>query len=684
MTGPSRQVSPGWSRPTRLLEPTAKVLSFAAFFLIPFLGGNHLALPYLTIDRFWIETSFLFILIASIAVSFLHGDRPRSGLQAFLMHFSPLFVVSALSLIYTWSTYNTAKELNTLLWIFGAVYLYSLKPDKQLPLRALVWGSTAVVICAVLQLKVLFPQLSAVFTSGWHASMLQEKSVPFVAFLNENMFGGYLLLTLPISISLGLHEKIRSYFFTTPLIIVGILVSLSRLSLVVMVIELSVACVALGLLHDWHRPVALCVTAATSAALFFLTIYIQGSPIENNIAYSFEGKTSTALAQAKTLNLRTSIWQGGARAFQERPALGYGAGAFEYAFRRHFGGRLYTRYSHGGIVKIAVELGLMGVVAYLWYLFGLVRGLRAVRLRPPFLLLAVTGGFLFSLVDCALDTAAFVVTFFVISSTFLVRPRRPIHIEGKPLFVSTIVLLFIAFAFTGRANLARKTVEEGVFFEEMGNMQAAIDSYEQALITMPIDNEPRIRLIAVLSKPVSSDHRYAIGQKLADAINSEWNQTSLGRDKDSELLFTNALGYWVLNKRTQAYLYINKAMQLYPSSPYYVAQAVDWYLLDGDLDKADSLIRGFEPFIQNIRAWSNPYGLYIYELRELSADIELKKGNIDKAVRLAENNLRSAQRDEFVITSYKGREFVRKEWLVQHLVGKLNSYRSQAPGAGNQ
>jgi tetratricopeptide (TPR) repeat protein len=672
------QIGPKTSRSEKLLDMLSRGLCSSAFFLMPFLGGNHLALPQVTIDRFWIETSFLVLLMASAAASFLRGNRPKSGLQAFLVYFAPLFVVSSLSLIYTWNMYSTAKELNVLLWVIGAVYLYSSISDKEVPLRALVWGSVASVVCAVLQLKVLFPQLSATFTSGWYASMLQDKPVPFVAFLNENMFGGYLLLTLPISISLGFYEKRKAYAVTTPIIIIGVLLSLSRLSLIVMVLELSAVCVVLALTRGWRRLAGLVVMVAAATTLFFLSVYVQGSPSEKNIENSFKGKTSTALDQVKTLNLRTSIWRGGAQAFKERPAIGYGAGAFDSAFRKHFGGRLYTRYAHGGIVKVAVELGLLGVIAYLWYFFGIVRGARETHLRPPLLLLAVTGGLLFGLVDCALDTAAFVVTFFVISSEFLVSNHRVTPVGGKSLFVSILVLLLLSFAFTGRAGLAKKTIEEGILFEEMGNPSAAADSYEQAFKTMPVDNEPRIRLITVLAKRHVEPMGPEAKQRIADVIYGRWNQIGLRRDEDSELLFVNALGYMILGKEVRAYECINKAIWLYPSSPYYVSQAVDWYLLAGELEKANSFIDRFEPFVENIRTWGNPNGLYVYRLRELRADVEFRKGNIDRALLLAENNLASAQRNEFAITTYKTREFVKKEWLVQHLTDKLSFYRSLA------
>jgi len=44
------------------------IISLPIFFLIPFLGGNHLPLYYITIDKFWIESFFILFLIFAIVL----------------------------------------------------------------------------------------------------------------------------------------------------------------------------------------------------------------------------------------------------------------------------------------------------------------------------------------------------------------------------------------------------------------------------------------------------------------------------------------------------------------------------------------------------------------------------------------------------------------------------------------
>ena len=50
------------------------VFTFLTFFFLPFLGGNHLPLFYVSIDRFWIETIFGVCLVISVMLRY-HEKR---------------------------------------------------------------------------------------------------------------------------------------------------------------------------------------------------------------------------------------------------------------------------------------------------------------------------------------------------------------------------------------------------------------------------------------------------------------------------------------------------------------------------------------------------------------------------------------------------------------------------------
>ena len=91
--------------------------------------------------------------------------------------------------------------------------------------------------------------------------------------------------------------------------------------------------------------------------------------------------------------------------FSNSPLVGYGAGAFEYAYRKYFDGNSYTGVAHSLLIKTIVELGILGLLCLLVLSF---RGLyQDKKLYPGPLgqvcLVAAASGFLFGLVDFSFD-----------------------------------------------------------------------------------------------------------------------------------------------------------------------------------------------------------------------------------------------------------------------------------------
>ncbi len=81
-------------------------------------------------------------------------------------------------------------------------------------------------------------------------------------------------------------------------------------------------------------------------------------------------KVTNIGAQIKSLNTRTEIWERGLRAFVHKPVLGYGAGTFEYPYRKYYDGSFGTKYAHSMIIKTIVELGIVGIICWIFYLIG--------------------------------------------------------------------------------------------------------------------------------------------------------------------------------------------------------------------------------------------------------------------------------------------------------------------------
>ena len=80
------------------MQLLANIFVFLTFFMIPFLGGNHLPLYYISIDRFWIEGIFGIFLVIAITLSFLKDKTLPTGFFRFSFSSYPcLFFPSSAS-----------------------------------------------------------------------------------------------------------------------------------------------------------------------------------------------------------------------------------------------------------------------------------------------------------------------------------------------------------------------------------------------------------------------------------------------------------------------------------------------------------------------------------------------------------------------------------------------------------
>ena len=153
------------------------------FFLIPFLGGNHLSLYYVTIDKFWIESTFVLFLV--FAVLFQSRNKNLFTGKTVLYFFIPFAIINLISVFYTWNIFSTMNEMNTLIWIAGSVYIFINAKKRDVFLYALVLGTVLSAICAIAQSKFLFPGLVETFKGGTHADMVRAQAIPFSSFFAQ-------------------------------------------------------------------------------------------------------------------------------------------------------------------------------------------------------------------------------------------------------------------------------------------------------------------------------------------------------------------------------------------------------------------------------------------------------------------------------------------------------------------
>jgi len=662
---------------------------FLTFFMIPFLGGNHLPLFYVSLDRFWIEGIFGLMLICAMTFSFLKDKSIPSAFFKYLAFFLPILIVSAASIFYSWNSFNTLVWISILVWATGCVYLYYTCPDKDICYFGLIAGTVFLSISAILQLKILFPNLMATFQHGLNAQILREQSgIPFASYMYHNILGGYLAFIFPLTLYFGIYRKSFVSLAAAIIIALGVVITSTRIGLGIILLMYFITTAILIFERKKKELLKIgLVGVITVAAVIFVLNHGSRKDDGINARSIIIQKTKAVSSDISTLNTRTDIWKNAFNAFKHSPIVGFGAGSFEYAYRKYFDGNSYTGVAHSTIVKIGIELGLIGLFCYLFYLVGvfMASGKLLKERRYLFLLFSFVAGFLFSLLDFSFDVKSHVLTFFVIGSAFLLSivrhhnnaPQEKIHGKGSVLFLTLIVCILANLLFTTRLNEFKTSVQNGDLLMEENLPLSALYSYRDATMAMPLSTEGFTRALSVLVQIYPAADKEQTKKAILTEIKEYMGVLEGKRDKDSEVFLILGKSHALLGDTEKADKYFSLALEYYPSSGRYIHEIASYYASQENYDKAMKVIRSFDPFIEKHRGPHNPRGIFVYKIRDLEADLEFIMGNRSNSLRIVENNFNDAKQNVFVITSSRAQTFVQKEAFLEYLQNKARIYRKQ-------
>jgi len=614
--------------------------------------------------------------------------------------------VNAISLIYTWNRFSTLNELNILVWILGAVYLFSITDKKEALFKALVIGAALSAVCAVVQSKVLFPNLIEVFQGGRYADIARGQAIPFSSFLYHNVFGGYMCFVLPLAIYFGVYQRKWLYMIVTPCIIAGIILSTSRIAMGISFLFVLCFLIATIRKRDIKSALIVVAVAAAGIAIIFTLLHTGKRGEFSGLTVELGKKAQITKSEITTLNTRTEIWNNSTKAFVAKPIIGYGAGAFEYGYRKYFDGGIYTRYAHSTLLKVGVELGLIGLLCFLFYIAGFFSFLRGRLKEPEYLfLLASTGcGFLFGLLDFSFDMPAHIITFFVLSSAVFVKnetlvksPKTAEPLAKSPKVVTPVklvlewfyrgtgvqyLLFFIiacllgSFLFTVKANLSDKSIENGIALEENSFIFNAYLSYVDAIHDLQVNNDGYIKVVGTLKRLYEGESDPGKKENIKSSLKMYLNKIEEKGDLDSGLFFVTGMSYTTLRETNKAEGYLLKAISYYPSSAQYIYEIVRFYVSIGDLQKALLWTHAVDPYLDKYRISKNPKGFYVYKIRDIEAEIEYRLGDKARALPIVEDNLRDAKEKRFVISHIKTGENVSIEKFLNYLTDRVNLFES--------
>jgi O-antigen ligase len=593
----------------------------------------------------------------------------------------PAMLLNAISIVYTWNIFSTLWEINILIWVGSSVYLYALAENKDRLLKALLAGVFVSSLCAMLQFKILFPNLLEIFQGGKYEHIVKGQAIPVSSFAYHNILGGYFAFVLPVALYYSIVEKKSLYIFVSSIIIAGLVLTTSRIAMGIVILE-TLFCIALTIKERNLRGFfsILGMLVCTTICLSFL-FFVDQKDVKTGVRNELEKKVKTVQTQITTFNTRTEIWRNGINTFLEKPFVGHGSGSFEYAYRKSFDGGIYTKYSHSIVLKILVELGLLGMLCAIWYLAGVLYGIRKSQKnhRDIFVCVALGAAFLFAVLDFAFDIPAFVITFFVFS--FVILPgsvKKTARTGLKHAFSFIVIALLIgALFFSVKTNLSKKSIENGEAYLESGFVKDAYYAYVEAIQEMPFENEGRIRAVDVLNNVYLHEKDKEKKETFKRMLLGHLMKAEKYRDKDSGLFFVIGTGYFLTGDQKKAEEYLLRAHSYYPSSAHYIYEIVSFYIKKDEPEKAKKWTHAVDPYLEKYMTSRNPNGFFVYRIRDLEAYIEYRRGNIKDALLISKKNLEDAEKEKFLISSVKSREFIQKDHFLQYLKKKIVFYERE-------
>ncbi|MCX5707229.1 MAG: O-antigen ligase family protein, partial [Candidatus Omnitrophica bacterium] len=318
--------------------------------------------------QFYIHlASFLLLLIWLIKRSFYSKDINSSSVYTSLLCFFGLAFISI-----TYSIYRYASILEFLNW-FSYLIIFFIVADtincskrRNLLLWIIVFVGLFYCGFGILQ---YYEYLSSKFWSQEHS--LSSR------YINSGSFGAYINLDFFLCLGLLLSSKgvFRKFILGLALIvfIVTLILSNSRLSWITFVITL------IGLTFLLFKNLNSVKTKSLVSALIFgIILASAGWYFWPRI---WERISVAQTTQFQSLFQRFDVWKGALKIILAYP-FGSGIGTFQYiypAFRVH-SDRFLVDTAHSDLLQIASEVGILGLICFLWFLKSLlVRAFRCLK-----------------------------------------------------------------------------------------------------------------------------------------------------------------------------------------------------------------------------------------------------------------------------------------------------------------
>ncbi|MBI5745629.1 MAG: O-antigen ligase family protein [Nitrospirae bacterium] len=360
--------------------------------LLPLLGGGNYLFslsPVLGITIIHLATLFLLL---SWSLQGISLGKSISQFRYIAIPVLSFAFINIVSLFYTVNPFNGHQKILILL---NGIILYLLvqalskdEEDLKRIIKIMVVSGIAASLYGIYQ---RFSGIDRIFST----------------FQNVNAFAGFLIILIPLSFYLALFskERITKLWSGTSflLFLSAFILTLSKGGMLTLILLSIIIMIYIAYNKIEKRYILI---LPPILALIFVYLLIRYSEI--NIIDSIKD--------------RFEYWRITARIIVDHPIIGAGLGGYAAMAQEYQAGSVYSRYAHNNYLQIFAELGVFGFITYVWLVLNpILRGFSIIRKdrskqHKVFFLMAAIGGFLIhTLIDFDWDVPAIQMTFFLLS-----------------------------------------------------------------------------------------------------------------------------------------------------------------------------------------------------------------------------------------------------------------------------
>ncbi|WP_347353485.1 O-antigen ligase family protein, partial [Acetoanaerobium noterae] len=197
-------------------------------------------------------------------------------------------------------------------------------------------------------------------------------------FTNPNPFGIFIGMFFLTTLSIGIRIKSKSLDFFSILFLTTLFLSGSRASMGA--VSVSIFLIYFGLTKENLKKgiiktiIVILIALTTTQILMYVSIYTRENIFINKSV--LESITRRSSFVTSSLKGRLEFWRVAFELFKNKPITGYGLGTYFSAYYTEYGmNQWYARFTHNHYLQIASELGIVGILVFLSFIWNSFKGI---------------------------------------------------------------------------------------------------------------------------------------------------------------------------------------------------------------------------------------------------------------------------------------------------------------------